>query len=109
MNGSYFVYIFLGEPSEDTEEWPLDEKLVGAHCVLAPSDQSAEMDNMDLIVAGAVPLSKALSDAVEAGDLKSLEESDVAPYLQSNLHWRIAKVSDYVSFENSIGRKRSID
>ena len=94
LNGSYFVYIFLGEPTDDTEEWPLDEKLVGTHCVLAPSDQSAEMEDRDLIVAGAVPLSKALSDAVKAGDLESLDEIDVAPYLQENLHWRIAKVSD---------------
>ena len=93
LNGSYFVYIFLGEPSEDAEEWPLDEKLVGTHCVLAPSEQSDEMENKDLIVAGAVPLSKALNDAVKAGDLESLEEVDVAPYLHDNLYWRMAKVS----------------
>lgn len=93
LNGSYFVYIFLGPPSEDAEEWPLDENLVGTHCVLAPSDASDEMPSKDLIVAGSVPLSKALSDVVKSGELSSMEEVDVAPYLHDNLHWRLAKVS----------------
>ena len=51
------------------------------------------MQSKDLIVAGSVPLSKALNDVVKAGELNSLDEADVGPYLRENLHWRLAKVS----------------
>ena len=93
LDGSYFLFAFLGEPGDDPSDWAIDENLVGTHCVLAPIDQSEEHKEKHMLVAGSIPLTKALSDAVEADVIDSLDEKDVAPYLRENLHWRMTKVS----------------
>ena len=87
LNGSYYVFLFLGAPaSEAPETWITDANLVGPMGVLA-------QDNMlmaNVTVAGSVPLTRSLTAHFNAGKLSDLSQETVAPYLKDNLNWRIA-------------------
>lgn len=93
MNGSYAVYVFLGNVSTNsTEDLQLSPNLVGVYSVFSnmPSDDN-HMANMDLKITGTVPLTTALLGKYESGELRSMLPSTVEPYLRKNLQWRVAK------------------
>jgi tyrosinase len=93
MNGSYAVYVFLGNVSTNsTEELQLSRNLVGTYSVFSnmPSDDN-HMANMDLKITGTVPLTTSLLGKLESGELASMSPVHVEPYLRKNLQWRVAK------------------
>lgn len=93
MNGSYAVYVFLGNVSTNsTEELQLSHNLVGTYSVFSnmPSDNN-HMANMDLKITGTVPLTTSLLGKLESGELQSMLPVHVEPYLRKNLQWRVAK------------------
>ncbi|KAG9672204.1 Di-copper centre-containing protein, partial [Aureobasidium melanogenum] len=93
MNGSYAVYVFLGNVSTNsTEELQLSHNLVGTYSVFSnmPSDNN-HMANMDLKITGTVPLTTSLLGKYESGELQSMLPVHVEPYLRKNLQWTVAK------------------
>ncbi|GAM91208.1 hypothetical protein ANO11243_092550 [Dothideomycetidae sp. 11243] len=93
LNGSYAVYVFLGEPDADALTWPTAANLVGTHGVAA---NFADADNdqlaaMDVPVTGTVPLTTALQDKVAAGELADTGVQSVSAYLLQRLVWKVAK------------------
>ncbi|KEQ58869.1 Di-copper centre-containing protein [Aureobasidium melanogenum CBS 110374] len=93
MNGSYAVYVFLGNVSTNsTEELQLSHNLVGTYSVFSnmPSDNN-HMADMDLKITGTVPLTTSLLGKLESGELQSMLPAHVEPYLRKNLQWRVAK------------------
>lgn len=96
MNGSYAIYLFLGNVSGDASTWATSNQLIGTHAVFASLTPSSQQQakamgmDMDLKITGTVPLTTALINAVTAGKLRSLKASDVQPYLTANLNWRVA-------------------
>lgn len=91
--GSYFVYLFIGKPSADPAKWSVDPNLVGTHVVFSHS-KSADMDMGEVLVTGVVPLTTTLKKYVLSGELASLKEADVVPFLTSRLQWSLALVDD---------------
>lgn len=92
LNGSYAVYILLGDVSTNsTAGLQVSPNLVGTHSIFSsmPSDDNPMM-NMDLKVTGTVPLTSALVEKYENGELRSLNPSDVEAYLAKNLQWRVS-------------------
>ncbi|PNS20693.1 Tyrosinase [Sphaceloma murrayae] len=98
MNGTYRVYIFLGQPSDNPADWPIASNLVGTHGVLS-TVPGGGMTNMDVLVTGTIPLTESLTDKCNAGELKDLDPKNVEPYLESNLNWRVA-MSDGTAVDN---------
>lgn len=98
MNGSYAVYVFLGDFEDDTSAWPLSKNLAGTHAVAA-SMVSKHATNARPValatvkVTGSVPLTDLLLSKVQAGELASMNTKTVEKYMSKNLKWRIATVS----------------
>ncbi|KAI4729290.1 Di-copper centre-containing protein [Aureobasidium sp. EXF-10728] len=93
MNGSYAVYVFLGNVSSNsTEELQLSRNLVGTYSVFSnmPSTEN-HMADTDLKITGTVPLTTSLLGKYASGELRSMAPVDVEPYLRKNLQWRVAK------------------
>ena len=101
LNASFFVHIFLGDFNPDPFQWSFEPNLVGTHCIFVNDPNTTECGKCkrdqanDLQVTGAIPLTTALLDAVRTGRLRSLDPVDVEPYLRTNLHWRVTRVSLY--------------
>jgi len=95
FNGPYAVHVFLGDFSSDPEERAFDKNLVGSWHVFANDVDNTGCINClksaeeNLIVTGAVPLTSALLERIEA--VGSLDTEDVERYLKKELHWRIHK------------------
>ncbi|QIW96023.1 hypothetical protein AMS68_001541 [Peltaster fructicola] len=97
-NGSYAIYVFLGYFNEDEPStWALAPNLVGTHGVFTalPSDDAASgltrrMAMSSVLVTGTIPLTSALLERVQGGELSSMHDTDVEDYLAENLHWRAA-------------------
>ena len=96
LDCSFNIYVFLGNFSSDPTQWPFDANLVGIHGMFAASDMRGMMGGLQ--VTGTVPLTTALLAKLSEGCLPSLGQTDVIPYLQLNLHWRIATVRDITRF-----------
>lgn len=87
LQGSYNVFVFLGEPSvEEPTAWLQDPALVGPFGVLAQDMGSMQ----DVIITGSIPLTRALTACVANGTLRDLTQASVTPYLKKQLQWRIA-------------------
>lgn len=89
LNGPYSIYVFPGKPeSEEPSSWVFDPTLIGTMGVTA----SPGMDGMETIISGSIPLTTTLKELVrDAGfDLDNLSPTDVVPYLQKNMEWRVA-------------------
>ena len=89
LSGSFSISFFLGNPVSAINPltWAQDQALIARYPVL----RTAMRDNdMELIVYGAVSLTRALLSYVEAGKLKSLDAADVVPFLTENLVWHAA-------------------
>lgn len=99
LDGTFFVHVFLGEFNrENPLAWRSDPNLVGTFSVLGESVgtgcKKCKKDREDqLQVTGQVPLTLALAERYLSGQIENLTPEKVVPYLQTNLHWRVAAVS----------------
>ena len=97
LDGSFFIYVFLGDVETDPASWATDPDLVGLHAVFADHDEviggSGAAANMNVKTTAAIPLTETLREKVAAGELESLEMDDVTEYLRTALQWRVALVS----------------
>lgn len=84
-DGSLSVWCFFGNPSGPVDSWIHNEGFVGTTSILGASkkaDQGAH---------SVIPLTPALEARARAGAVPSLAETDVKPYLQDELRWRVVK------------------
>lgn len=94
LNGPFFIHIFLGEFNPDPFSWSFEPNLVGTHCILARSDGAYCVPcSSNEQVTGTIPLTSALLDVISQGKLNGLDPSEVVPFLQQNLAWRVTLVS----------------
>ncbi|KAM3420600.1 hypothetical protein BST61_g3862 [Cercospora zeina] len=92
LGGSYTVYLFNGKPaSEDPSTWASAENLYGPMGVLSQDSMDGRAMNMSILTTASIPLTNKLTSLFDGGLLGSLSELIIAPYLQKNLEWRIAK------------------
>ncbi|KAK6385189.1 hypothetical protein LTR65_009590 [Meristemomyces frigidus] len=98
LNGSFAVYVLMGEFEDTPLAWPLSPALVGTHAVFAAlsgMDAASDpqfrrrRDGSPIQVTGTMPLTSMLLAKVEAGELPCMDPETVVPYLTDNLHWRI--------------------
>ena len=102
LDGTYTVHVFLG-PADDEPNvglWPAAPTHVGTFAPLGqPSDTGCEKCQSDqsnnLQVTGQIPLTVALMERYLGGMIRNLKAENVVPYLQKNLHWRVATVSAF--------------
>jgi tyrosinase len=93
------VHVFLGDFPSDKRSWLDTESKVGTFSVLGDNPQTTgcgkckDDARRNMKVTGIVPLTSSLIDAITAGNLNSLDENDVEPYLTKHLHWRVTAVS----------------
>ncbi|KAI7518018.1 Di-copper centre-containing protein, partial [Hortaea werneckii] len=99
LNGSYAIYLFMGDFRDDPASWAKEPNLVGTHAVFATlsgADDSksqrtrAKRDGTPIQVTGSIPLTSMLLAKVETGELSCLDPDTVTPYLRDNLEWRIS-------------------
>ena len=110
LNGRYAVHVFLGpaDNESDVSLWPVVPTHVGTFSPLGqPQDTACEKCQEDqaahLEVTGQIPLTIALVERYLAGNVNDLTPESVVPYLQKNLHWRVAKVRSPSSRANKKG------
>ena len=97
LGAPFYVHIFLGSFSSDPFSWSFEPNLVGTHFIFttAPSSlNSCESCNPDQMVAGTIPLTSALLEAIEDGELSSLDPVDVEQYLMQNMQYRVSLLND---------------
>jgi tyrosinase len=95
LGQTFRIMVFLGDFNPDPQTWPFEPSLAGRVTVLGRGKTNKNCDKcqvdaaQDLVVTGTVPLTSALLEHISTRQLASLEPSDVVPYLQKNLHWRV--------------------
>lgn len=100
LNGSYAVYLFMGDFDPNPATWPTASNLVGTHAVFAAlalvdassNPQSKTLGKKSIPVTGSVPLTAMLLLKERAGALANMAPVTVERYLQQNLQWRVAMV-----------------
>lgn len=106
LGQSFNIYVFMGEPVNAPAQYATDANLVGFQGIFS----NPSMENMNLTVTGAVPLTAALVAKIQSGQLKSLDNADVGPYLKDNLKWRVVLSSgtEVASDDPNLGLKVGI-
>lgn len=101
LNGSYAIYLFIGDFDDSASSWATSPNLVGTHAVFAAlsgvdakSNPQAKVRRSDsaIQVTGSMPLTSMLLTKAQSGDLDDMSPSTVEDYLKDNLHWRIGMV-----------------
>ena len=102
LNGSYAIYVFMGDFDDTPSAWPLSPNLVGTHAVFAAlsgADAASnppvmrKRDGSGIQVTGTMPLTSMLLAKVQADELPCMDPDTVVPYLTDNLQWRVSMVS----------------
>ncbi|KAK0875049.1 hypothetical protein LTR33_005910 [Friedmanniomyces endolithicus] len=98
LNGSYAIYVFMGDFNDTPSEWSMSPNLVGTHAVSAalsavdaasnPQMTRRQMDNA-IQVSGTLPLTSMLLAKVQSGELPCMDIPTVTTYLLDNLQWRV--------------------
>lgn len=86
------MLIFLGDVPEDHLNWRTSPSLVGSHFAFAnsvPGQCSNCSEQAEIVIEGFVHLNRAIA---KLSDISSYDPSEVVPYLQDKLHWRIQGV-----------------
>jgi tyrosinase len=101
VNGSYAIYVFMGDFDDTPAAWSTSPNLVGTHAVFAAisNDEAASNPQSKVMtpdssikVTGTMPLTSMLLDKATSGELESLRPSIVEDYLEANLQWRVGMV-----------------
>lgn len=91
-NEAYAVYVFIKEPPANPAEWAFfKDGLVGTHGIVMPTMNDHPMS---LVIGGSLPLNTRLREAMDRGDLSSLEPPEVGRYLEKIIHWKVATAGD---------------
>lgn len=98
LNGTYAIYLFIGEFDDTPSAWATSPNLVGTHAVFGPlstidgdkSTHSISFRRKPAIqVTGTVPLTSMLLAKAHSGVLAGMAPQTVEEYLRENLHWRV--------------------
>ena len=96
LRGAYAVHVFLGPVNEPNPLlWPASPYHVGTFVSLGQEPDTRcskcrDAQDSNLQVSGQIPLTIALAERYIAGHIGGLTPDFVVPYLQRNLHWRVA-------------------
>lgn len=98
LNGSYAIYLFIGDFEDAPSAWPTSPNLVGTHVVfdaLSKDDANGDAQSNSfrskpaIQVTGTVPLTSMLLTKARSGELAGMAPRTVEEYLTDNLHWRV--------------------
>lgn len=96
LGGSYLVHVFLGRvpEQESTTLYCVSPYHIGTFSPLGQEGDTGcgkckDAQAAGMAVTGQIPLTIALAERYFAGELGSLSENDVVPYLQMHLHWEV--------------------
>lgn len=99
LNGNYLVHVFLGDVDDSTPLlYPMQHSHVSVFATFGQNSETAcrrcqEGRASGQQISGQIPITLALVERYLAGMVDSLTPEDVIPYLQKNLHWRVALAS----------------
>ncbi|KAK3337241.1 hypothetical protein B0T19DRAFT_481606 [Cercophora scortea] len=96
LNGPFSIHLFLGDVSNNPTTWASTLGHVGTMGVFASDARYGGMDMSHLDISGTIPLTTALVNKVDSGELSSLEPLDVERYLRRNLKTRIVRADGKV-------------
>ncbi|RVD80225.1 uncharacterized protein DFL_008127 [Arthrobotrys flagrans] len=85
LDGTFTVYVFIGDYDKDPKTWPLSKNLVGQHSAFTNIGGGHHFTG-----AGTVPLTSAIINLVANEKVANLGRAAVVPYLRDNLHWEVA-------------------
>ncbi|KAK6516199.1 hypothetical protein TWF506_006109 [Arthrobotrys conoides] len=88
LDGTFTVYVFIGDYDKDPKTWPLSKNLVGQHSAFTNIGGGHHFTG-----AGTVPLTSAIINLVANEKVANLGRAAVVPYLKDNLHWEVATAS----------------
>ncbi|KAI9646358.1 hypothetical protein NHQ30_004348 [Ciborinia camelliae] len=95
LSKSFFIHVFLGPYNPIPSTWSFEPNLVGTHCVFAKlSTSGSTAADPNQLVTGTIPLTSALLEYISKGQLKSLDDKDVKPFLAKNLKYRVTLLDD---------------
>ncbi|KXS95512.1 hypothetical protein AC578_4625 [Pseudocercospora eumusae] len=91
LGRSYGIYVFVGDVDDsDPCSWGTSPNLAGVQAPFTSLSEGPDPSKPRVKISGTVPLTDTLLEKVKSGELKSMDEHDVGPYLKANLHWRVA-------------------
>jgi tyrosinase len=96
LNGSYAIYVFIGDFDDTPSAWSTSPNLVGTHAVFGAIDMTSSTTSKVMAskpgiqVTGSVPLTSVLLTKARAGEIADLAPATVEQYLTDNLHWRVS-------------------
>ncbi|KAF6814923.1 tyrosinase [Colletotrichum sojae] len=102
LNGNYVVHVFLGSPDDANPRlYPTQHAHVGTFATFGQDEHTAcrncqEGRAAGQQITGQVPVTLALVERYLAGLVESLDPEHVVPYLQKQLHWRVALINGEV-------------
>ncbi|KAI0176329.1 Di-copper centre-containing protein [Hypoxylon sp. FL1284] len=88
MGGSFSIHLFVGEAPSDPTSWPVASNLIGTLGVFAHKGKHRMASGRK--IAGTIPMTSALMQMASLGEVASLHEEDVVPFLKSNLVFRVS-------------------
>ncbi|RYP23081.1 hypothetical protein DL765_001336 [Monosporascus sp. GIB2] len=94
LNDSFMIHLFLGTVPGDPSTWTVASNLVGTLGVFAHSGPHGKMGQRH--IAGTIPMTSALLDAIAARKIVSLRPRQVEPFLKSQLRLRISLLTETV-------------
>ncbi|KIW05630.1 uncharacterized protein PV09_03501 [Verruconis gallopava] len=86
VDGSYQIFVFVGDIPEDKSTWTTCDSLVGIQ-VITSMMYGSKMPTA--IVSATLPLTRFLEKHVVLKLLSGLDEDIVIPYLTANLNWKV--------------------
>ncbi|KAF2402444.1 Di-copper centre-containing protein [Trichodelitschia bisporula] len=89
VEGSYYIFFFVGNFTKDPSGWMNDPNLVGMHSVFSMAGGGSQKHSV--LVTGVVPLTHKLQEFVASGLIPDLGEISVRRFLRSKLQWRMMK------------------
>uniref|UniRef100_L2GER5 tyrosinase n=1 Tax=Colletotrichum fructicola (strain Nara gc5) TaxID=1213859 RepID=L2GER5_COLFN len=109
LGGNYVVHVFLGDVDDASPLlYPTQHSHVGVFATFGQNENTAcrncqEGRARGQQITGQIPITLALVERYLAGMVDSLAPADVIPYLQKNLHWRVALVNGEVQDRQNVG------
>jgi tyrosinase len=104
LSGSPTLYVFLGGTKENSTDagWIQPPEFVGKTSFMRPNTNMHTNETRPT-VQSEIPLTAALEEKVDRGELTGMDETAVKAYLEKHLKWKIAKVCIDFSLPKSSG------